>query len=155
MIREAFPKAATHRMPSMSADTTGEPLVLIVDDEESLLEELADGLTCLGLTVACAGNSRDALETLRRHPSVHVVITDIRMSGGSGIDLTRNVRNLSDQPPVEVIVMTAHGTPDDIAAASNAGANAILLKPFRLNDIRTAVTEAIARTSHARQLEAR
>ena len=81
--------------------------VLVVDDEEGVRSFLAEALELSGYDVAEAEDGQAALEALSRR-SFHVLITDLTMPRVDGMTLLRRVR--ADQPELEIIVLTAHGT---------------------------------------------
>lgn len=77
-----------------------------------------------------------------------VIITDVRMPGFSGMDVLRAVRDLPQAPPV--IVMTAFGNKETHREADRLGADAVLDKPFDLDDLRRAVERALSRGAPSR-----
>ena len=86
-----------------------------------------------GFTVALAASVKDALIQLERQ-APDLVLTDVRLPGGSGMDIFKNVAVAS----AEVVVMTGHGTVDNAVQALRLGATDYLTKPIcmdRLNEI--------------------
>jgi two-component system, NtrC family, response regulator AtoC len=101
--------------------------ILIVDDEEGIREFLAEALVSEGHDITQAADGPEALSLLHAR-SFDLMITDLRMPGAlSGIDLLRKAR--SEQPEMEVIVLTAHGTVDTAVEAMKLGAFDYLEKP--------------------------
>ncbi|MDT9001661.1 response regulator transcription factor [Paucibacter sp. APW11] len=90
--------------------------------------------------VAEAANTEDALE-LAAQTAVDVVLTDISMRGASGIELIRQLR--CEQPQLRYVVFTMHDSDDCIHAATQAGANAYVLKGAPSREILAAV-EAVS-----------
>jgi len=102
--------------------------ILLVDDERSIRNFLDFALSEEGHVTAEAPDALSAL-TLLRERSFDLVITDLRMPGAlGGMDLLRSIQ--SDQPDVEVIVLTAHGTVDSAVEAMKLGAFDYLQKPL-------------------------
>jgi two-component system, NtrC family, response regulator AtoC len=102
--------------------------ILVVDDERGIRNFLVFALSEDGHAIAEAADTLSALAMLRER-SFDLVITDMRMPGAlSGIDLLRSVK--SDQPDVELIVLTAHGTVDSAVEAMKLGAFDYLQKPL-------------------------
>ncbi|MCP6134411.1 response regulator, partial [Klebsiella pneumoniae] len=66
--------------------------ILLVDDEEEALAELAELLDNHGFCCHTATSTRQALQMLTRHPDVVLVITDLRMPEESGLDLIQRLR---------------------------------------------------------------
>jgi two-component system response regulator FlrC len=119
--------------------------ILVVDDEEGIRTFVAETLGLAGHEVSTADDGTAAFAMLDRH-GFDLVITDLRMPGKDGMDVVRKVKE--DQPDVEVIVMTAHGTIDNAIAAMKAGAFEYLQKPVGSPaELRLVVTRALERRS--------
>jgi diguanylate cyclase (GGDEF)-like protein len=101
--------------------------ILVVDDDESLRTVVSQVLTEDGHEVTTAGSGEAALEVFQ-HVNPALVITDILMDGLSGIDLLKEIKQLS--PETQVIIMTSHLTVDSAISAIRAGAYDYLVKPF-------------------------
>ncbi|HVN80986.1 MAG TPA: sigma-54 dependent transcriptional regulator [Terriglobia bacterium] len=99
--------------------------LLIVDDEHSLRDVLQMALRKEGYEVAAAGGYRDGIQQLKSGV-FDLVITDIKMNDGSGIDLLRDTRNLSPETPV--ILITAFATTETAIQALKMGAVDYILK---------------------------
>ena len=109
------------------------PHLLIVDDDPTIRETLAEIGRENGFSVALAASVKDALIQLERH-APDLVLTDIRLPEGSGMDIFKNEAAAS----AEVVVMTGHGTVDNAVQALRLGATDYLVKPIcmeRLNGI--------------------
>ena len=103
--------------------------ILVVDDEPKSLKLLRMRLEEMGhVLVDCDGVCR-ATESLERE-LFDLLITDVRLPDGSGIDLTRRARQL--QPLLPVVVITAYGTIQDAVQAMRHGATEYVQKPFEL-----------------------
>jgi two-component system, NtrC family, response regulator AtoC len=101
--------------------------ILIVDDEQGIREFLADALDDDGHQTTTAPDGVAALAALHDH-AFDVMITDLRMPGAlDGIDLLR--KSKADQPDMEVIVLTAHGSVENAVEAMRLGAFDYLQKP--------------------------
>ncbi|MFN7952001.1 MAG: sigma-54 dependent transcriptional regulator [bacterium] len=100
--------------------------VLVVDDEEGVRSFLAEALTLDGHAVTESPDGADALRRLDRH-AFDVVLTDLKMPGVDGETVVRKLR--AEQPEVEVIVLTAHGTVESAVEAMKLGAFDYLRKP--------------------------
>ncbi len=104
--------------------------VLMVDDDQSLTETLKLGLARRGYAVACCGNAAGALNALKDQ-DFDVVVTDLNMKGGSGIDLCSSIAEAHRDLPV--IVLTAFGNYETAVAAIRAGAYDFISKPVQLD----------------------
>lgn len=100
--------------------------ILVVDDEINIREALAALLEDDGHRVNAAASSEQALEILRED-QFDVVISDLRMKGGSGLDLLRWIRESC--PATEVIILTAYGTVEGAVEAMKLGAYDYVAKP--------------------------
>ncbi len=128
--------------------------VLVVDDEPMLAEELSDGLREEGFEVATAHSAAAALALLRADPGIGVLVSDIRMPGGSGLSLAAEI--LETEPDTTargVVLITAHGSMDQAVEAMRSGVSDFLTKPFGLPDaaraVRAAMERALARRAAA------
>jgi signal transduction histidine kinase len=133
-----------HRSPGNAGPDLS---VLVVDDEPMLAEELADGLREEGFEVETANSAIAALAALRTDPGIGVLVSDIRMPGGTGLSLAAEV--LGKEPEAsarEVILITAHGSMDQAVEAMRSGVSDFLTKPFSLEDATRAVRAAMERT---------
>jgi two-component system response regulator PilR (NtrC family) len=118
--------------------------ILIVDDEQSMREMLAILLKKEGLEVRSAGSRNEAADALRRGP-VDLVLTDVKLPDGDGLEILRHVKAAS--PETAVVVMTAYGTTETAVAARKLGAEAYILKPFDVDELRIVVRDALANRS--------
>jgi len=89
--------------------------ILLVDDEEDALLELAELLEGEGFCCHTATSVKLALQQLTRHPDVALVITDLRMPEESGISLIKRLREHTARQHLPVIVTSGHADLDDIS----------------------------------------
>ena len=122
----------------------GKKRVLIVDDEQSMREMLGILLRKEGLDVCTAGSRAEAATVLAR-AAVDLVLTDVRLPDGDGIEVLRHVK--AGSPETAVVVMTAYGTSETAVAARKLGAEAYVLKPFDVDELRVVVKDALANRS--------
>ena len=101
--------------------------VLVVDDEEGVRGFLAEALEDEGHAVSQAPDARAAFALLRRQ-GFDLLITDLRMPGMDGLELVRLAR--AEQPEMETIVLTAHGSVETAVEAMRLGAFDYLQKPI-------------------------
>jgi DNA-binding NtrC family response regulator len=114
--------------------------ILIVDDEESLRRFLTILLKKEGYEITTVPNATEALVTFQKEP-YHVVLTDIKMPGMSGIELLRAIRGLDASVPV--IVMTAYASLDTAIEAVNQGAFHYFIKQAKNEEIKLVVRRAL------------
>lgn len=114
--------------------------VLVVDDEEGVRKLLTAWVTSLGHTVKAAPDSDTALKLLAEGP-VDAAICDILMPGHDGVWLIDQMRQ--DYPTVAIVIAT--GISDMTPSVTlQAGVAGYLVKPFRLDDLRAALDNALA-----------
>src|SRR6202012_4327398 len=111
---------------------------LIVDDDADVVDWLQEVARMEGFTVARAHSLRDArIELGRQRPDV--LLTDLRLPDGEGIEL---VRELEKPEATEVIIVTGHATVDSAVAALRAGARDYLVKPAYLERVQAVLRHA-------------
>ena len=116
------------------------PRILIVDDEADLRELLDITFLKMGLDSDSAANLAEA-RTLLAKNAYAMVLTDMRLPDGLGIDLVREVAAAYRNTPIAVI--TAFGSADNAVAALKAGAFDYLSKPVALDQLRVMVQSAL------------
>jgi two-component system response regulator PilR (NtrC family) len=123
-------------------NAVAKPRVLVVDDEPGLRDMLAILFRREGLDVTLApGFARGRDEIARSDEPYAVMLTDLLMPDGSGIDLLSFAKDRS--PGTEVIVMTAHGDIETAIEAMKRGAYDFVTKPFATNELRALVHKAL------------
>lgn len=106
--------------------------VLAVDDQISLTTMMQMMLQSLGHEVRVANTGLEGLQVLRRE-SVDLVITDLRMPGMDGLQFACGVKAINPDTPVALVTATL---PDeDATALKQQGIDAMLQKPFRLQEL--------------------
>jgi len=117
--------------------------VLVVDDEELYRRALERILSRAGHAVTMARDASDALAILSKQP-MDVVLVDVKMPGINGLELVRQIREIS--PDLPCIVITGFGGAEASVEALRAGAFWYLEKPFdqaHLDVVRRLVEQAI------------
>jgi two-component system response regulator FlrC len=115
--------------------------ILVVDDEPAMRLLVTSILKCEGHEVTAAANGEEALQLIDRH-HYHLVITDLKMPGMSGVALLERVKQ--DDPETAVILLTAFGTVEGAVEAMRKGAVHYLLKPLANPDeLRLAVRRVL------------
>lgn len=114
--------------------------ILVVDDDEATCRMIELGLRSEGHDVAVSRSLPAAIDRARTFEP-HVVLTDINMSGGSGIDLCRHFNDA--WPDVPVLVITAFGSMETAVDALRVGAYDFITKPFDLEALVMAIHRAI------------
>jgi len=113
--------------------------VLIVDDDKIVSTSLVAFCREEGLAVEAVGTQAEALHRLRYTPP-DILITDVRLPDGSGMDLLRKAREL--RPDVPVILITGYGSIEDAVCAIKLGAQDYIVKPIKDDVLRLALMRA-------------
>jgi DNA-binding response OmpR family regulator len=119
----------------------GEPLILVVDDEEKILEVLSSYLKINGYRPLCAKNGREAMELFLKNP-VALALLDLMLPDLSGEELCRKIRSVSDIP---IIMITAKVDEESVIRGLNLGADDYVCKPFSPRQLMARVQAALRR----------
>jgi two-component system response regulator PilR (NtrC family) len=116
--------------------------LLVVEDEPSLRQMLEILFRREGYTVVSAPGYRAAVEAIAQHPQPFpVILTDLSMPDGSGLDLVPAAKSRS--PASEVILLTAHSTVENAILAMRSGAYDFVAKPFDPAELAALVGKAL------------
>ncbi len=132
--------------PSARSDVT----LLIVDDDAGVCWALERMLTSHGFRIVVASSAAAALRVCQRQ-RVDLVITDVRMPGGSGLDLLEDLR--SRHAGLPVVVMTAYGSIDVASSAMARGAVDFLPKPLEMTRTLAVISRILGRCRMAVEVE--
>ncbi|MFP6683614.1 MAG: sigma-54 dependent transcriptional regulator, partial [Polyangiaceae bacterium] len=120
--------------------------VLVVDDEPGLREVLKITLQRQGYDVTCCADKTSAIAQLRAATDPYpLVITDLVMPDGSGMDVLAEARNHSDQ--TQVIIVTAFSTVESAIEAMRHGAYDFVTKPFSPAEIAELANKALEKSN--------
>ena len=116
--------------------------ILVAEDEDPLRALVARAITDLGHTVVTAFDGADALDIVaRENGQFDLLLTDIRMPLMDGIALALSVAR--DHPQIIILLMTAYADQRERASNLEALIHDVVLKPFTLAELKTAVAEAL------------
>ena len=119
--------------------------VLVVEDEPAISESISYALQTEGMTVEAVYNAPDALARVRRRPP-SLVLLDVMLPGGSGLDVCREIRAFSDVP---IIVLSARDSEADKVAGLELGADDYVTKPFSMRELIARVRSHIRRAARS------
>jgi two-component system, NtrC family, response regulator HydG len=123
---------------------------LIIDDNETMREAMAQILAKIKFAVTQAGDGESALVSLHQQ-AYDLVITDYRLPGMNGLEVLKQVKAIS--PATEVLVLTAYGTIDLAVQAMHHGAADFLAKPFSHDELRLRVKKIMDKIAGEREME--
>lgn len=106
--------------------------VLLVDDEESFVEILAERMRSRGLEVNCATSGREALQKAQE-AAYDAVVLDLAMPGLDGLETLRRMREL--QPDLQVMILSGRATVKTAVEAIQLGAIDIFEKPTEVETL--------------------
>ena len=115
----------------MVPDAEGRQQVLVVEDEESYQDALSVGLSSEGFVVIGAKTLADARDVMGR-TKPDIILLDLMLPDGSGVDFCREVYNSSRIP---VIMVTARSSEVDVVLGLEIGAADYVTKPYRLREL--------------------
>lgn len=121
------------------------PMVLVVDDEEVARRNLEHILSKENYTVVTAASGTEAFEKLAQ-AEFDVVLTDFRMEKVDGMEVLARIKMRS--PNTEVIMITGYATIDTAVEAMKKGAFHYIPKPFKIDDVRTTVRQALDKRAY-------
>src|ERR1700720_1353881 len=112
------------------------PTILIIEDEAKMRRLLELNLGEDGFKTLSAGDAETGLKLLAPE-SIHLVLTDLRLPGMSGLEFLQTAKQ--QNPALPIVVMTAFGSVETAVEAMKAGATDYVLKPFSLAEMRMVV----------------
>ncbi|MDX1995092.1 MAG: response regulator transcription factor [bacterium] len=118
--------------------------VLIIEDDETLVDKLADKLRAEGFTVAVALEGEGGLEKVRTE-NPDLIVLDIMLPGLDGLSICRMVRHEPSTSQIPIIMLTARGTEVDKIVGLESGADDYLVKPFGLGEFLARVRAVLRR----------
>lgn len=125
--------------------------ILLVEDDEKLLVNLADKLRAEGYDVSTALDGDTGWE-MARGDTFDLIVLDIMLPGLDGISLCRLIRNVPTSAHVPIIMLTARGMVSDRILGLETGADDYIVKPFDLGEFLSRVRAQIRRPSPYRSL---
>jgi DNA-binding response OmpR family regulator len=118
------------------------PLILVADDEADIRALLRILLEKDGYRVLEAADGLEALQALRDHPEVSLILLDIMMPHLDGFETARALRKSTDAP---ILFLTARSSDTDKTTAYGNGGDDYIVKPFHATDLRLKIRAMLAR----------
>jgi DNA-binding response OmpR family regulator len=122
----------------------GKENILIIEDEKTLINNLADKLRAEGYKVSTAMNGEVGWEKVRAEKP-DLLVLDIMLPGLDGLSLCRMVRNDATTRHIPIIMLTARGTEVDKIVGLESGADDYIVKPFGLGEFLARVRAVLRR----------
>ncbi len=128
---------------------TTRPHILVIEDDQAIRRGLVDALTFESFQVSQAENARQGLDLALTIPC-DLILLDLLLPGGNGIDILQRVRAV--RPTLPVIILTARGDEPDRIKGLAQGADDYVVKPFSIREL-IARVRAVLRRSPGRPLD--
>ena len=119
-------------MSQVADPTSSAARLLVVEDDDTIRDTVAEALEMEGFAVTAATNGRSAWDLLSRE-SYDLVVLDLMLPGINGLDLCRQLRQ-SESPPL-ILVVSARDTETDRVLGLEVGADDYLIKPFGMREL--------------------
>lgn len=120
-----------------------EKTILCVDDEADILELFRDEFEEAGFKVLEAPNGKEAF-TIFNNNKIDCVVSDIRMPGGDGVELVRNIKGTGSNIPLFLVTGFSDYTSQEL---DGLGVCAVIFKPFDLEEVVQMVQSTISEKS--------
>ena len=140
-------------MDSLQGHSVPPPRILLLEDDPAIARTVIYALERSGLQVTHCLLVRDALQQLALRPH-DLLVLDVGLPDGSGLDLLRDVRNAARTAALPVLMLSAHGEEIDRVLGLELGADDYLTKPFSPRELVARVRGLLRRPGHIRSREA-
>ncbi len=120
-------------------------VILVADDEDSMVAMLRDALHSVHYEVVVAHNGEEALEKLRQNPP-DLVLLDVQMPKMSGYDVCRQIKSDVFLRHIPVMLLTAQAGTTSKVAGLEQGADDYLTKPFEMDELKARIRTLLRRT---------
>lgn len=120
--------------------------ILLVEDDEKVISDLADKLAAVGYEVSTALDGETGRD-LARSNNYDLIVLDVMLPKLEGTVLCRMIRNDIRTSQVPIIMLTARGTEGDRIAGLDSGADDYIVKPFALGEFLARIRAQLRRTS--------
>ena len=124
--------------------------ILLVDDDPSILEILADLMAIFGHEYKTAKDGLEAIEKLKQD-FFHIVLTDMMMPGMDGMDLLKYIHG--NYPNIKIMVVTGYDRTFTYTDVIRAGASDFISKPFNTDELEAKINRLVREIELLRQLE--
>jgi two-component system phosphate regulon response regulator PhoB len=121
------------------------PVVLIIEDEPDLAANLEYNFTQAGYTPRLAGTVKEALALAAQSPAPDLVLLDLMLPDGSGVDVCRHLKSTDTSRHIPVVMLTAKGEEMDRVVGFEVGADDYVVKPFSVRELLLRVRAVLRR----------
>lgn len=114
--------------------------VLVVDDSQSIRNEISNALGPVGFNVVEAADGGEAFQRLEEHKNINIIVLDVNMPGMNGLEVLERINRDYPARGLPVLMLTTEAERALIERAKKAGAKGWLLKPIKPNLLVSTVT---------------
>ena len=132
----------------MNVPATPACRLLVIDDEAIVGKRLKQVFTKVGFAVETFTDPAAAIEAMENSP-VDIVVTDLKMDAMDGIEVLKRAKAIN--PDCRVIIITGYASVETAELAQENGVFSFLAKPFRLDELKQLIAEALASIEQERQ----
>jgi DNA-binding NtrC family response regulator len=130
---------------------TAKPHIIVIEDDDGNRRTVTRALEREGYQVSAFAEAEPALEFLREHREVVLVITDLMLPGKDGFDVLETSRSID--PDIGLLMITGHGSVDSAVDAMKRGADDYLTKPVDLFELRKRTSALIEKRQLTRRVD--
>ena len=123
------------------------PVILMVEDNEHVLELNRSSLCREGFTVLTAVNLAAARKILKEHPVIGLVVLDILLPDGNGMEFIPELKQATSAP---VLMLTSKRNYEDMVKGLTGGADDYMTKPYRVDELRARIVALLHRREAVR-----
>lgn len=123
--------------------------ILVVDDSQTVRQQVQFALSQAGFEVVQAEDGVDGWEKLTSNEGVGLIICDVNMPRMNGLELVEKIAECGAYTNVPIIMLTTEGAPQLIQRAKKAGAKGWVVKPFKAELLVKATTKLLAKAKAA------
>lgn len=120
--------------------------ILLIEDEQSVADLIKKGLEEEGYTITHAGDGKTGLNLLTTK-EFNLVILDILLPEMNGLEVCKSIRQ-SNKPDTPILMLTALGSPENVALGLDSGADDYLSKPFKLIELKARIRNLLRRADY-------
>ncbi len=118
--------------------------VLVVDDSQTVRQQVSIALSQAGYEVLEAGDGVEGFDKISGDQEIKLVVCDVNMPRMNGLEMVEKVRGESQFDKLPIVMLTTEGAPQLIARAKKAGAKGWIVKPFKADLLVKAVDKLTA-----------
>lgn len=105
--------------------------ILVVDDSNTVRDEVSSFLTSNGLDVVTAVDGKDGLSKLQSDPGIKLVVSDVNMPNMDGLTMVEKIRSDLGNTSVNIVMLTTESSPSMKERGKAAGVKGWIVKPFK------------------------